>query len=81
MEPNEFLKITATLSVLRQVKRFFLVKKNYPLLEKYVADLPLLADFGKQIKKQITNEGLVSDRATQELFRLRCRLKKFKRES
>lgn len=77
LEPNEFLKITATLSVLRQVKRFF-SEKNYPLLEKYVADLPLLAVLEKQIKKQITKEGLVSDRATQELFRLRCRLKNLK---
>ncbi len=77
IDPSDFLLIADTLLALRKTKKFFcseLGQKYYSLAE-YVTNLATLPHLEQEIKKKITDEGEVSERASSELSRLRKQLR------
>lgn len=76
LEPGDFLAIYDTLLAARRTKDFFHGDgQKYAFLAAYGHDLPAFPRLEQEIKQKITPEGEVSDRATEELFRIRKQLR------
>jgi DNA mismatch repair protein MutS2 len=77
IDPSEFLLIADTLLALGKTKKFFRSEsgQKYYSLAQYIANMDTLPHLEQEIKKKITEEGEVSDRASLELSRLRKQLR------
>jgi DNA mismatch repair protein MutS2 len=76
IEPQEFLQIFDTLAASRRIKGFFEKEgKKYRILSSYATDLCVLPGLEQKIKKTVSPEGEVSDNASEELGRIRRKLR------
>lgn len=76
MEPQEFLYLSDTLYAAQRVKGFFQVEgTKYVRLYSYSERLHVLKNLEQRIRKTITIDGEVSDKASEELARIRRQLR------
>lgn len=75
IDPEGFIMIYDTILAGKRIKDFFTEKsQTYPLIANLTRDLENFSGLEKQIKRCITSEGEVSDRASEKLGRIRKQL-------